>query len=192
MILTIDKYQFPIYITDTKWDDYIDICINLSCEPKPCIHITVEKNNPIAGINAIDYYESCSISAHPFKKGTGAMVVFIKASLKWLIEAYPYIKEVHLQDDSYYVDKPSKEELMLPEKMVLTEGQTWYESNISKTLKNYPSLASKELSGSGWFISCDTIKNYQSPSYEIADGGALIKPQSVLRCRLRPCRPKTI
>lgn len=197
MILHLDNYRFPIYITETEWDDYIDICIgNLSCKPKPCIHITVEKNHPEAGINAIQFYESCSISTRSFKRGSGAMVLFVKTALKWLFQAYPYLHVIHLQDDSYYEDTTSKTITMLPEKMVLTEGKTWYEKHFNalpskktqmvlelyKYIHRQHSKELKRLPESAWYETtlANTLKPYSCLEYKKLSGAEWSIPRNII------------
>lgn len=107
-------YKFPLVIVNFDFEpDVINIWIgNPNCKPKPCIDITVF-NEKEAMINP-----SCSNSPKTFERRSEGMKILLKSTLRWLIEKYPKITQIHLTDKSYFGD---------PEKMVLTEGMTWYQ-----------------------------------------------------------------
>jgi hypothetical protein len=177
MFLRVDDYVFPIVRVEYDWTPYIEYYFgNPSCKPKPCIHITIEQNDPLAIINTIDFYKSCSISEKAFNRGTGAMVLFVKTVLKWLIKEYPDIQTFSLTDESYY--KTNGGAYLLPEKMLLTEGKTWYQKHFgaipsSRTEKLYNSYlleyqkheeVFKQLPNTAWLESnlAKTIQPYQT------------------------------
>jgi hypothetical protein len=177
MFLIVDDYVFPMSVVKQRSSPYIEYYFgNPSCKPKPCIHMTIEKDDPIVVINTIDFYKTCSISEKEFNRGTGAMVLFVKTVLKWLIKKYPFIQTFSLTDESYY--KTTRGTYLLPEKLLLTEGQTWYQKHFgaipsSRTEKLYNSYVLehrthadvfKHLPHTAWLESklAETLQPYPS------------------------------
>jgi len=140
MNIKVGTFIFPVINSYNLEDDVTDIYIgNPSCKPKPCIIISVDHINKVAIIQDITYYKSCNINNSDFNRGEGGMQLLVKASLKFLINEHPFIKKVYLTDKSYYNN------IILPEKMLLTEGQTWYmkyfgavpDTQTKSTLRKY-------------------------------------------------------
>jgi hypothetical protein len=121
MQLLVGEYKFPIEIIKNEWepgDVHIHVG-NPSNRPKPCVVITVY-DEEIAILQEVSYYGTCSISGTRFERGSGGMHILVKGVLQWLMGRYPQLKEVKLTDKTFYQD------IMLPEKLALTEGTTWY------------------------------------------------------------------
>lgn len=133
MLLTVDGYKFPIEKITYEDSPYTDILIgNPSCRPRGCVEFTIKDKDPIASLQHVKFYETCSISTKRFAKQKGAMHILIKAALRWLIRTYPYIKKVTFTDESYFdIDGQN---FMLPEKLFLTTGQTWYSKHFGAKL----------------------------------------------------------
>lgn len=134
MILTIDGYKFPIETIEYD-SPYKDILIgNPSCRPRGCVELTVKDKDPVASLQHVKFYETCSISSKRFVKKQGAMHTLIKASLRWLIRTYPHIQKVTFTDESYF--EVNGQNFMLPEQLFLTTGQTWYSKHFGARLTN--------------------------------------------------------
>lgn len=146
-LLVSDGYRFPLI--EQRYDfepGLVDIWIgNPKCKPKPCINISAfEEKDAI--LNDIAFYPTCSISEKTFLRRSNAMKHLVMASLRWLIDAFPAVDEVQLTDKSYFGN--GDQIVMLPEKMVLCEGATWYQKHLFAepadltriTLKRYVAL----------------------------------------------------
>lgn len=234
MLLGVDRYRFPVEIMEYDFDDTIDILIgNPSCKPKACIEMSVTKETEDtskypsiseAVLQQIHYFDSCSVSEKKFTKGSKDMDMLVKAALKWLIQKYPYVEKVSLSDKSYFQERDGSPIVLLPEKMYLTEGHTWYqkhfgaqpsdetmrilkryqyvyenfhhllkqlplsawyEKELSKTLSDFTFLKNRQLSGSSWYITKETINEYDIPEVieyfddekSVMSGGARIIPR---------------
>jgi hypothetical protein len=170
---------FSVSFTKHDWTPYIEFYFgNPQCKPRPCIHITLEPQDPIAIIN------TCSISEKSFNRGTGAMVIFIKTVLKWMIKEYPFIQTFSFTDESYFKTKDGT--YLLPEKMLLTEGKTWYQKHFNatpsvRTLRIYNSYLLehqrngdifKNLPKNAWLESqlAETLKSYSTLAYKTLSG----------------------
>lgn len=138
--LLCGDYIFPvdIQIDDVFGDTEIFIG-NPKCKPSPCIHISVTKDQKKAVLQDLVFFTTCSIS-EKLKKGDGSLVLMVKCSLKWLFDKYPELKRIEFMDKSYFESKDGK--IMLPEKMVVKEGMTWYQKHFgAKPLTEQAKLA---------------------------------------------------
>lgn len=144
MYLSVDNYKFPMIIHKYDFEEDITVQVgNPKCKPKPCLQITLNPSEYLAGIDTMRFYTTCSISEKAFQRGTGATHIMVKATLKLLIEKYPSLKVFALADKSYF-DTEDGNTLMLPEKMALTEGVTWYEKHFQAVPDDATSLVLKK------------------------------------------------
>lgn len=131
MILHTEGYSFPI----ERYKDDIDNTIteifigNPKCKPIPCIHITVYANEPVAVLQELVFFTSCSTSPKKFVRRSDGVKVMLRAALAWLLKKYTHVTSVEFSDNSYF-KSGGNDIFMLPEKMVLTEGQTWYQKHF--------------------------------------------------------------
>lgn len=213
-------------IIENEWEPYTTILIgNPNCKPRGCVEISVYGNDTTARLQNVKYYATCS-TARQFQKNEGAMQVLLKIALKWLIRNYPHINKVTFTDESYY-NLDNGQVLMLPEKLYLTEGHTWYskhfgakpstrtrlvlklfaraykdgkqhfntlpldswtEENAAKTLSVYPALYGKQISGTEWYITRETIASYDvgDPVWNQQGGGVSANVKRSFDIRRRP------
>lgn len=125
MRLESDGYAFPVQIIRYDWDPRnVDIVIG---NPS-CLEISVSMDDPDATLQVLQFFETCNESRKPFVQGSGAMVILVKVALRWLCNTFPHIKTVSLTDKSFF--QKQEKRYLLPEKMMLTEGQTWYQKHL--------------------------------------------------------------
>jgi hypothetical protein len=121
MYLESGGLSFHIQVIDQEWDDDIAIYCGQYRKP-PCVIILFERGSTIARLQSVGFFEHCSVSnSKQFTRRSGAVVVMVKVVLQWITNTYN-ISTVVFADESH-----SAQGYMLPEKMVLTEGQTWYQ-----------------------------------------------------------------
>jgi hypothetical protein len=129
MYLEVDGYKFPVNLIENSWDSDVVLQVgNPHCRPKPCLQVTFDPNGWLAGIDILAYHTTCSVSKRRFERGSGAIVLMVKAALQWLMRTYPKLCRVVLADESYFTYH--EDVYLLPEKMILTEGQTWYQKHF--------------------------------------------------------------
>lgn len=129
MYLAVDGYVFPMEVRKEEWADETTVLIaDPSCKSKACIILMIDDSST-ASLQLVHYYPSCNISKKYFEKRSGAMQLLIKSSLYWLMQTYTHVKRVTFSDDSYL--EFNGDTYMLPEKMFLTEGTTWYAKHFS-------------------------------------------------------------
>ena len=110
--LRVNNLIFPVEISPAEYSpDLVDVYIgNLS--GRPCIHITVDKSNvKTVTLQTLYYFRECSKDTR-----------MLKGVLKWIVDEYD-VQRVEFTDTS-------GQSLMLPEMMVLTQGQTWYQKHF--------------------------------------------------------------
>jgi len=159
MYLESDGFKFPVTIIDEAYDDEVAVYVGQQNKP-PCIILTFERGKKTAVLQGLSYFSHCSVSSNTrFTQRSGAVVLMLKVALQWLVDEYK-ISKVTFSDKSH-----SSQGFMLPEKMVLTEGQTWYQkyfdvqpdNDVTKaTLKAYGRLYNehkdyfKSLANNSW------------------------------------------
>lgn len=116
------QYTFPVYIEEDG--DDIEIYIGKASNNKyPCIHVSIYKRQYVV-LQDLVYLPHCIVSRTNLEKRNGSVVIMLKAVLKWLIKHYDFVRHVVFTDNSYFDSRLGQ--LLLPERMMLTEGQTWY------------------------------------------------------------------
>ena len=116
------EHIFPVSIDEGE--DEIDIFVgNANRRKSPCIHISIYSGRDVL-LQDLVFFSHCSASNKAMVSGDGSLVVMLKAVLKWLVHKYAFITRIEFMDKSYY--QTLKGRVMLPEKMMLTEGRTWY------------------------------------------------------------------
>lgn len=116
------KYTFPLYIEEE--DNVIDIYIGNATRSKvPCIRIWMYNKTDII-LEDLVYLPHCSVSEAQLQRGDASLAIMLQSVLKWLVNKYPFVKEIIFTDKSGFKSKEGL--IMLAEKGVLTEGQTWY------------------------------------------------------------------
>jgi hypothetical protein len=116
------QYTFPMYIEEEGDDIYIYVG-NAKRKKSPCIRILIYKKRDVI-LEDLVYLPHCSISEKHIQKGNGSVVIMLQSVLKWLIKKYIFVQNVEFSDESYVKTKNGN--ILLAEKGVLTEGQTWY------------------------------------------------------------------
>ena len=119
MILVIGEYKFEVVINDLE-DGVMEIYIGSAS--RPCVIFLVFNNETII-LQDLMYHSKCS-SGKPFVRRSGATQIMVKGALQWLCDMYPKVKAVDLTDKMKY------EGVIVPERMFLTEGQTWYQKHF--------------------------------------------------------------
>jgi len=175
LFMEADGYRFPMVLQQYDFEpDLVDIWIgNPNCKPKPCLNISVFKGKE-AVINDLAFYRTCSVSEKTFTRSSSAMKHLIMAALRWLLSEYPEVAEVQLTDKSYFGEDGRV--VLLPEKMVLCEGATWYQKHFGAepvditqiTYKRYLALHKrfgdrfKSLPIEAWYETniAETLKEY--------------------------------
>lgn len=110
------QYKFFVYIEED--DDITDIYVgNVEMRNAPCIHILLYKKQDVI-LDDLVYLPHCTVSEN------GAVVIMLQSVLKWIINKYNFVEDVEFSDESNL--KTEKGNILLAEKGVLTEGQTWY------------------------------------------------------------------
>lgn len=124
MYLESNNFKFPVQIIDEEWDDEVAIYVGQH-RKTPCIIILIEKGKKVARMQSVSFFDHCSVSTeNKFTRRSGAVVLMVKVVLQWLVHTYN-ITTVVFADESH-----SEQGYMLPEKMMLTEGQTWYQKHL--------------------------------------------------------------
>jgi hypothetical protein len=114
------EYTFPVYIEEDE--NNVEIFVGSSDRRRlPCVHISLYGSNAV--LQDLVFLSHCSTN-RLLLQGDGSLVIMLKSVLKWLCRKYPFVKYIEFMDKSYY--NTQKGRIMLPEKMVLTEGKTWY------------------------------------------------------------------
>ena len=108
--LEVNDYQF---IVDVYKDSDREIEIYVGYANKPCIFIIIDEDSDIGIVlEILEYNDETQI--------------MIKSALQWLFDTYANLKSISFMDKS----KSKEDNVYLAEKMVLTEGKTWYQKYV--------------------------------------------------------------
>jgi hypothetical protein len=128
----------PIYDYDMD-DNEIEtltrsiLFLSLKKQPYPCVKIDVSKDKhiTIAELQLTNYYKSCSIKEKELEQHSGT-IVMLKTALTYVIQAYPHVKMIELQDETI-INIPTKP-LITPRRLLLGQ-KGWYEEYLGATPK---------------------------------------------------------
>ena len=108
-----DGSYYDLYIGDTKGFTRFDACI----------HIVIGQDDE-ASLADLSYHPKCEIDGN-LLQGIGTTIM-LKGALKYVIQAFPHIRRVSLQD----VAKKKNMNVLLTPKRLLLEKPGWYEERF--------------------------------------------------------------
>ena len=113
-----------VSVIDGEEDNEIAVYVGQQRKP-PCIIITFQRGKKVAILQGLSFFSHCNINSDKrFLQRSGAVELMLKVTLQWLVSEYD-ITRVTFSDKSH-----STQGYMLPEKMILTEGKTWYQKHF--------------------------------------------------------------
>lgn len=133
MLIKSEPYAFDVII-DQDDDDKLSVltCVSRQKQPFPCVQILIpfrETNDVRAELRMLNYYASCSVNQKSLEKG-GGTVHMVKTALLYMIDTYPYIRYVDVEDNTF-IDVPRNTEKPLITPRRLIQGkQGWYEEHL--------------------------------------------------------------
>jgi hypothetical protein len=134
MRLVADDYEFWTSITTADWQTYKETTIligNPRGRPRPCMMLTIQDGfSNEAVLQDLMYYSTCS-APRQLERGAGT-VAMVKSAFTAVMQRFPDISKIVLQDKSYYPDA-RRGNLPLPEYYALAHGQTWYQKHFGAT-----------------------------------------------------------
>ena len=112
---------------EVETDSVILYALSVKRQPFPCVKIELSKNKkyPIAELQTLNFYTSCSVKK-PLDKSIGT-IRMIQTLLLYTIKTYPHITSVELQDETF-IDVPGKP-LITPRRLLMGE-KGWYEASV--------------------------------------------------------------
>jgi len=129
----IESYGYSFYVEESPLYDETngEMCIeflSLKKQPYPCVRIIVSKNpkEPIAELQALNYYASCSIKEKMLENHEGT-IVMVKTALAYMLSQFPHVTQVELQDETF-IDLPTKP--FITSRRLLLGQQGWYEEHL--------------------------------------------------------------
>lgn len=163
------EFVFPIYIEEDG--DNVEIFIGTSSRRRmPCIHISLYGHSAVL--------QDLVFAKRLMSKGNSSIVVMLKAVLKWFFTKYPFVQYIEFMDKSYY--NTDKGRMMLSEKMVLTEGRTWYMKHFGSEPHSPEALNAYKKYKSVYVRQGNAMKHYNSSVYTYQNLQKIIDTYPVL------------
>ena len=132
--ISVDKYTFFMEETIDAYDNIVISFLSTIRQPYPCVRIEFDRRPQYttAYLQGLQYYRTCSIRDKELENHSGT-IIMVKAALTYMLDKYSYIREVHLQDETF-IDIPSKP-LITPRRLLLGE-KGWYEEYFGAIPEN--------------------------------------------------------
>jgi hypothetical protein len=98
---------------------------NPSIKQHPCV--VMEVNNDNLDLSVVSFFPSCSLDMN-MKKGQDGTIPMMRASIQFVLDTFPDIKAITLQDNSgfHYNNKHT----IISTRNYLMYGKTWYQTNL--------------------------------------------------------------